>query len=1744
MVWESEFSIDNCSFYGNTKDYLSSAGTNFTLEDCDYSFLKGNVNWSFEEEILNHSGDETFMIEDMKIGDVNNDTYNDIVVLNMSLKTGGIYFHNLSIYLYNSTTEDFDLPIIKYLYNATYKEKSLEVKNIDDDYECEILVAYDNITVLNWDGSDWVEPVYSPLGSSDTHLDIKIGDMNNDSYQDVVTITDVAPNEVAVFLWNETDNSYDSPDYYTTGAIPSKLFIDDVNDDGRDDIITKYDSSFDHISIFNQSDSGFDTRYDMEFSGDIIANSLIVDDIDGDDKNDIVLEVERETPYYGNYLAYRLWNSTSSGFDDDEFFNTSLGYYSDLKYFDINNDGEKEIVGTSTTYGETEIYNITDLTLLMINSISNTQTHPSFIEYGNLNHDSFTDMVCYETGGQGSVLYWNGSTSNTTRSLVVDVRNDTDIGVQGATVKIYDADGQEIFNLTTNATGITPVAQVRLMEKDISKADYFGPFKVNITKLSMGTWYNVTRFFNITTDNGIYTLTKYIGNDTDNDGLTDGEEMYVIGTNSTDSDTDGDSILDGTEYGINDTTKPSTTGGGFVADEDTDTTTSALFDDTDHDGLFDGVEDINFNGKTDAGETFARIWDSDSDWISDGDEVNVYLTGPLDIDSDDDGSDDGKEIMAEYDPLDSGSVAPIIDDDEDGLTNAVETLWGTDPDKADTDGDGLYDGWLDTDDDGLYDLDDVGEMPYGGWWQGDEEVPWWESSRSPAVGTRGTDSTRSDGDGDGLDDNIEDINGMIWAEIEEKSSLGDGFKEHDDSAKPAGTDNKNCLKIGTKTNNVFEIDITAIGTTDEIIILLRAKKATTTGTVHLQLSQPSGPPEVYEITVSWGEFSFYIIKDAFTNDQQFETLKCDWAENVYLDQICILTDLGTWNGKSLQITNPNDADTDGDQVNDNVEVFTDGNNPELYWFEAEHLKKQQYSSGISRYSSASNFQAIKFYQTSGNWKQYLKDSYRLPCVPGRYQAAIRAYSSIYATEALKLTLFPHGGPSVPYTFDMETGWRWYFTPEFTKPGNKDFDLQVYAKKGMVRSNTLLDAIVFIRVDKHDPSQIFNCLRQDTDFDGLSDVEETKITFLTIDNDYDSGTLIDIATENDGVNNYYYLEHENPDQPDDINDLIPLDIKTPEGYYIFKEKHDINSDPEHFYIKTTGGFRHFKKKGKLLGHDLNVGDNSHGRVTYWTKPFDEDTDDDGLFDKYEYDKWHGGILTEKSNPNNPDTDGDEFWDGSFTKPRWNGEKIVDIGEEDVYRNGKNYRYCWVDISGCGEKRVHQSQLGPNNADSDGDGVDDGLEYFYGFYPKTGSDCDDYDDSFSDPDNNNLQVNWLQRYLKDDFLYGDEWLLKNWKYNYGTYYEEPSGKIYGFAEYDHVKSLINMYQKTGKIRFYNRAINHLDTLISQTTYSSKWSAANAGGNSFNDGEMGVLGTDFGEENFVRLILYDSLLCQNLLDLMIASRSLHNSNALYNSYRPFVQNVFNFWETVTDSAGLKAWVDVDANSGSYKVFWKIHPQPQEFRHYDADGKNTPIKRTCQDIYHHPLMMGNMLMKMIEYSKIYPSHAFAFTSAGASGNANTQMNWIFNHRIKKMKGYIDSDPTSGARWRYRKEFATIEDISHGNYDVNFMINYNEFVDDYHGGDPKFDLPRIAQNFKDNVHEGWGSNGATKQHYLWYQLDGGDSGRQAPTNFYFWDWIRLDGTILNYAKDTYYWMNALPNYPIPGYGIRLLMYSNIIQEL
>ena len=127
--------------------------------------------------------------------------------------------------------------------------------------------------------------------------------------------------------------------------------------------------------------------------------------------------------------------------------------------------------------------------------------------------------------------------------------------------------------------------------------------------------------------------------DTDDDGIADGVEDEnqngVVDAGETDPcnrDTDDDGIQDGTELGI---TEPVADPDGegpllgtdtskFIPDADPTTTTDPLNPDTDGDGLSDGQEDKNRNGRVDQGETDPGDFTS---WINytSGTEVTAII---------------------------------------------------------------------------------------------------------------------------------------------------------------------------------------------------------------------------------------------------------------------------------------------------------------------------------------------------------------------------------------------------------------------------------------------------------------------------------------------------------------------------------------------------------------------------------------------------------------------------------------------------------------------------------------------------------------------------------------------------------------------------------------------------------------------------------------------------------------------------------------------------------------------------------------------------------------------------------------------------------------------------------------------------------------------------------------------------------------------------------------------------------------
>ena len=285
--------------------------------------------------------------------------------------------------------------------------------------------------------------------------------------------------------------------------------------------------------------------------------------------------------------------------------------------------------------------------------------------------------------------------------------------------------------------------------------------------------------------------TNPLDGDSDDDGLSDGDEVNGAGllgpyspTDPLDPDSDNDGINDGVEAGVStdgvdggisdgngvpfDGTAP-----GFVGDADPGTTTDPNDTDSDDDGLPDGAEDLNGDGRTvntigdssssGTGETDPNLPDTDSDGLSDGDEVNgtgplagVGATDPLDADTDDGGTQDGTEILADGTNPVFGNDADdaAADPDNDGLSNAQEAILGTDPNDPDSDGDGIDDG-AEVGNDGVLDSGDTDPLDADsdddGLSDGEELIG---PDGSPNNGDE-TDPLNPDSDNDGINDGTE-----------------------------------------------------------------------------------------------------------------------------------------------------------------------------------------------------------------------------------------------------------------------------------------------------------------------------------------------------------------------------------------------------------------------------------------------------------------------------------------------------------------------------------------------------------------------------------------------------------------------------------------------------------------------------------------------------------------------------------------------------------------------------------------------------------------------------------------------------------------------------------------------------------------------------------------------------------------------------------------------------------------------------
>ena len=147
--------------------------------------------------------------------------------------------------------------------------------------------------------------------------------------------------------------------------------------------------------------------------------------------------------------------------------------------------------------------------------------------------------------------------------------------------------------------------------------------------------------------------------DTDQDGLSDEDEVNVHSTDPNDADSDDDGLNDGVE--VSNGLDPNDSVGGNGPDGDLDSDglsnideieehfTDPKSDDSDEDGLKDKAEIETHN-------TDPNDQDSDGDTLTDGEEVNSHNTDPNLADSDNDGYSDSTELQFGTDPTLAESV--------------------------------------------------------------------------------------------------------------------------------------------------------------------------------------------------------------------------------------------------------------------------------------------------------------------------------------------------------------------------------------------------------------------------------------------------------------------------------------------------------------------------------------------------------------------------------------------------------------------------------------------------------------------------------------------------------------------------------------------------------------------------------------------------------------------------------------------------------------------------------------------------------------------------------------------------------------------------------------------------------------------------------------------------------------------------------------------------------------------------------
>ena len=881
-----------------------------------------------------------------------------------------------------------------------------------------------------------------------------------------------------------------------------------------------------------------------------------------------------------------------------------------------------------------------------------------------------------------------------------------------------------------------------------------------------------------------------LDSDTDNDGLSDGDEYYLYTTNPMDNDTDDDNLTDGLELGVSgdifeneynlvscDTKDGSATLTScseiWQPDEDEFTTTDPRMIDTDGDGLNDGDEDKNNNGKLDSDETapdkedtddggrtdFQEIFtdatnprnpdddvgdsdgdglldhseeelgtdpeddDTDDDGIKDGEEVTTYFTNPLKEDTDSDGLTDFEEIfMANFGCSWISPVTEIACDyNEDGVRDENDS---TDPNKADTDGGGTIDGW-EVNLDSTNPLNNIEDDILAD--ERDSDNDGLTDLMEDTI--YNTDKYDNDTDDDGLLDGDEVNNHETNPDDDDTD--GDGLNDGDEVTAyftdplKEDTDNDELTdgdEINLYDSNPNEIDSDGDGLEDGEEINEYSTNATNPDT------DGDGLNDATEIN----------IYSTNPNDNDTDDDGLDDGDEI------------TGNVPGGYVTNATTNDTDDDGLLDGDEIITYGTNPTNNDTDSDGLLDYWELTGQFPGCNWVNPITEIICDFNGDGVQN-EDDGTDPTNWDSDDGAVGDGVEIYVDGSNPKDNSDDETSNLDQDGDgLTDGEEFVLGTDNLDPDTDGDGLLDGDEVNNLTSNPLSTDSDGDGLEDGDEVNFYfsNLTLEDTDGDGLNDGEEI--------NDYNTDPTHN-DTDGDGLNdgeeiNNYETEPLNDDTDGDgledgeeVNEYgtDPLEVDTDgdgltdgeevneyesnpnvvdsdgDGLEDGEEINDYNSDPTSLDSDGDG----LGDGIEALNYGTEPGDNDTDddglldgdEINIGTSPFDTDSDDDGLNDGTEYHEFG-------SDPLEKDTDGDSLWDFNETaihntdptKKDTDDDGLDDDVEISHHITDPTEKDSDEDGLEDGEE-VNDYETDPKDSDSDNDGLDDGEEIDIGTDP---------------------------------------------------------------------------------------------------------------------------------------------------------------------------------------------------------------------------------------------------------------------------------------------------------------------------------------------------------------------------------------------------------------------------------------------